>query len=80
MARLSEINEAGGDEQLAAMFEREREQYGNVLNPTRMLAHRPGILRAAKALYAACDASGLLPKPLLALAYARVAAINGCPF
>ena len=80
MPRVGEITEAGADPLLESMFAHERELYGEVLNPTRVFAHRPAILQAAKALYAACDASGLLPKVLLALVYARVAAINGCPF
>lgn len=80
MPRLSEIEEDGGDPVLAPLFARERELFGTVLNPTRAMAHRPEILKAAKALYAACDRSGLLPMALLSLVYARVAAINGCPF
>jgi AhpD family alkylhydroperoxidase len=43
-------------------------------------AHTPGIMKAAKALSAAVDRSGLLPKALLPLVYLRVALINGCPF
>lgn len=80
MPRVSEIKEAGGDPDLERVFARESEMFGFVLGPTRVMAHRPGILRAAKSLYAACEASGLLPAGLLALVYARVAAINGCPF
>lgn len=80
MPRISEITDPGANEKLAEMFARELEMYGDILNPTRVLAHRPGILEAAKGLYAACAASGLLPMTLLSLVYARVAAINGCPF
>ena len=80
MPRVTEIEDAGGDPLLAEMFAQERELFGGVLNPTKVFAHTPGILRAAKQLYAACDASGLVPAPLLALVYARVAALNGCPF
>tara|TARA_R110002167_G_scaffold315336_1_gene520897 strand:- start:1100 stop:1342 length:243 start_codon:yes stop_codon:yes gene_type:complete len=80
MARITEIEEDGGDPTLARIFAKERELFGTVLNPTRVMAHRPEILRAAKSLYAACEASGLLPMRLLSLVYARVASINGCPF
>jgi alkylhydroperoxidase family enzyme len=80
MPRVSEIEDAGADPLLGEMFAQERELFGGVLNPTKVFAHRPGILQAAKQLYAACDQSGLLPVPLLALVYARVAALNGCPF
>lgn len=80
MPRVSEIVDAGDDPLLQDMFAQERDMFGDLLNPTRVLAHRPEILQAAKALYAACDSSGLVPMALLSLVYARVAAINGCPF
>jgi len=80
MPRITEIEDAAGDPVLGPIFERELGLFGFVLNPTRVMAHRPEILKAAKALYAACDRSGLLPISLLSLVYARVAAINGCPF
>ncbi len=80
MPRVTEIVDAGDDPLLQDMFARERELFGDVLNPTRVFAHRPAILRAAKELYAACDASGLVPMALLSLVYTRVAALNGCPF
>jgi alkylhydroperoxidase family enzyme len=44
------------------------------------MAHCPPILVAAKALGAAIEQSGQLPKGLLPLVYLRVASINGCPF
>lgn len=80
MPRVREIVDAGDDRLLQDMFAQERDMFGDLLNPTRVLAHRPEILRAAKALYAACDASGLIPMALLSLVYARVATLNGCPF
>ena len=80
MPRVTEIEDDGGDPLLAEMFAQERKMFGGLLNPTKVFAHRPGILRAARQLYAACDASGLVPMALLSLVYARVAAINGCPF
>ncbi len=80
MPRVKEIIDAGDDPLLREMFEQERARYGDVVNPSRVFAHRPKILQAAKALYAACDSSGLVPMALLSLLYTRVAAINGCPF
>ena len=80
MPRVTEIVEDGGDAILAAEFASERELFGDILNPSRVLGHCPPILRAAKRLYASFDESGLLPQTLLALVYARVAALNGCPF
>ncbi len=80
MARVREIEDAGGDAALAELLEKERELFGYLLNPTKVMAHCPPILRAAKQLGAAIEQSGQLPKALLALVYLRVASINGCPF
>jgi alkylhydroperoxidase family enzyme len=80
MPRVREIDEDGGDPTLADVFRRERETFGDLLNPTKVMAHCPPILRAAKLLSASIQQSGQLPKPLLPLVYLRVATINGCPF
>lgn len=80
MLRVTEITEAGDNATLEQELAAEREMFGDVLNPTRAMAHCPPILTAAKKLYASIDESGLLPATLLALVYARVAALNGCPF
>jgi alkylhydroperoxidase family enzyme len=77
---VREIDEPGDDPILKETFERERELFGFVLNPTKVQAHTPGIMKAAKQLSLAVDRSGLLPKELLALVNVRVALINGCPF
>lgn len=80
MPRVREIEEAGDDPVLKQIFAQERAAFGDLLNPTKVLAHCPPILRAAKALGASIAQSGLLPESLLALVYFRVASINGCPF
>jgi len=80
MPRISEIEEDGGDPTLAAVFEKEREIFGGLLNPTKVMAHCPPILRAAQLMGRAIEESGQLPKGLLPLIYTRVATINGCPF
>jgi alkylhydroperoxidase family enzyme len=78
--RVREVTEPGDDPILTELYEKEQEAFGFVLNTTKVLAQRPGILRAAKQLGAAIDRSGLLPKELIALVNLRVALINGCPF
>jgi alkylhydroperoxidase family enzyme len=80
MPRVREIDEPGDDPILRETFARERELFGSILNPTKVQAHTPGIMKAAKQLSAALERSGLLPPQLLALVYLRVALINGCPF
>jgi alkylhydroperoxidase family enzyme len=80
MPRVREIEEPGDDPILKETFARERELFGFVLNPTKVQAHTPGIMKAAKQLSVAVERSGLLPKDLLALVNVRVALVNGCPF
>jgi alkylhydroperoxidase family enzyme len=80
MPRVREIEDDGGDAILKDLFARERELFGALLNPTKVLAHCPPILRAAKQLGASIEKSGRLPAALLPLIYLRVALINGCPF
>ena len=80
MPRVSEIEEDGGDPILKASFDRQREMFGGLLNPAKVMAHCPPILRAAGLLGQSIEQSGQLPKALLPLVYVRVATINGCPF
>ena len=80
MPRVSEIEEDGGDPVLNELFEKERAVFGGLLNTTKVMAHCPPILRAAKLLGASIEQSGQLPKALVSLVSLRVAAINGCPF
>ena len=80
MPRVRELEQPGGDPTLAEIFAKEREAYGSLLNPTKVMAHCPPILKAAKAFGAAIAQSGKLPNGLVALVSLRVAAINGCPF
>ena len=80
MPRVREIEIDGGDPILKDAFAKEREAFGDLLNTTKIMAHCPPILRAAKALGASIEQSGLLPKGLVPLVSLRVASINGCPF
>ena len=80
MPRVSEIEEDGGDPTLKTIFDKQRENFGGLLNPTKVLAHCPPILRAAGLLSQSIVQSGQLPRALLPLIYLRVASINGCPF
>ena len=80
MPRVREIEDPGDDPVLKETWAKEQETFGFVLNTTKIQAHTPGIMKAAKQLSLAVDRSGLLPKDLLPLVYLRVALINGCPF
>ena len=80
MPRVSEIENDRGDPTLTEIFAKERATFGDLLNPTKVMAHCPPILKAAKALSASIAQSGQLPATLPPLIYLRVATINGCPF
>lgn len=80
MPRVTEVESDGGDVTLQPIFQKEEAAFGYVLNTTKVLAHCPPILAAAKQLGAAIDSSGQLPAELLPLVYLRVASLNGCPF
>lgn len=80
MPRVREIDDDAGDPILKDVFDKERGVFGSLLNTTKVLAHCPPILKAAKQLGASIEKSGRLPAPLLPLIYLRVALINGCPF
>jgi len=80
MPRISEIEDDGGEPTLKAIFDKQREIFGGLLNPTKVMAHCPPILRASQALSQSIEQSGQLPKSMLPLVYLRVASINGCPF
>ncbi len=80
MPRVREIEDEGGDPILKEIFAKERELFSALLNTTKVYAHCPPILKAAKQLSASIEKSGLLPAALLPLVYLRVALINGCPF
>ena len=51
-----------------------------MLNPTKVLAHCPPILKVSGLIGLAIEQSGQLPKELVPLINTRVATINGCPF
>jgi alkylhydroperoxidase family enzyme len=80
MPRVKEIEDAGGDPILDPLFKAERDRFGELFNPTKIMAHCPPILRAAKAMGAAIAESGQLPASLVSLVSLRAATINGCPF
>ena len=62
MARISEIEEDGGDPILKAIFDKQRELFGGVLNPSKVLAHCPPILKVAGLLGQSIEQSGQLPE------------------
>jgi hypothetical protein len=61
-------------------FDQDERAFGVVLNTTRVLAYRPPILAAARALRRSVATDATLPAGLRALVCVRVAMLVGCPF
>ena len=80
MPRVSEIESDGGDATLQPIFARDREVFGGPLNPTKVYAHRPPVLKAMRDMAEAIERGGLIETQLRSLVYLRVALLNGCPF
>jgi len=80
MPRVSEIESDGGDSTLQPIFAKDAELFGGQLNPTKVYAHRPPVLKAMKDMAEAIERGGLIESQLRSLVYLKVAVLNGCPF
>ena len=63
---------------IAAVFTRQRERYGDVLFNHAVLARRPAIFRGFRAMWDGLEAGALLPARLVCLVNVRVATLIGC--
>ncbi|MFZ1890517.1 MAG: hypothetical protein WAU33_21020 [Candidatus Binataceae bacterium] len=57
-----------------------KRQFGNVLTPYKVLAHRPGITMALTTLTAAVEYSKALDPIVKSIVLIRAAQMIGCPF
>jgi alkylhydroperoxidase family enzyme len=80
MPRVSEVSDEGASPEQRALYEGDRALFGEVLNPSRVYAHRPEAFLAVQALHAALARASTLPPGLVGLARMRVAQIYGSPF
>jgi alkylhydroperoxidase family enzyme len=80
MPRIPEIRDEIATPEQTAVLEADRAAYGDVLNTTRIYAHRPEVVPALQGLHGALAGSSTVPPALVSLARLRVAQINGCPF
>ncbi|MFQ5692725.1 MAG: hypothetical protein ACE5IM_06755 [Nitrospinota bacterium] len=80
MPRISEVNVEEVPPEVRAVFDRQMEEFGAHLNPSKVYAHVPAILFAADALASAIRDEPHVAPEILALVNVRVAQINGCPF
>lgn len=76
--RPLERDEAHPDAQV--FYDQDERAFGLVLNPTRILAYRPPIQAAARALNRSVSKEATLSEALRALICVRVATLVGCPF
>jgi len=79
MARVNGISEGETTQEVKALFDSQRELFGNALNTTPIFALRPTIMAGSTALAAGIDASGLIELPLKYLVYTITAWINCWP-
>ena len=80
MPRVTEIEDDRGEPILQPIFAKERELFGGPLNPTKVYAHRPPVLKAMKDMAEAIERGALIESQLRSLVYLKVAVLNGCPF
>ena len=57
-----------------------RRRYGKVLDPVRIYAYRPRLLRAVGGLFRTIERSDRVPPRLRAMAVHHTARLIGCPF
>ena len=80
MSRITPLHRHEADPEAHAAFDQDERAFGQVLNPTGVLAYRPPILSAARGLGRSVAKDGVLPPGIRVLVCVRVAMLVGCPF
>ena len=80
MPRVTEIDGDRGDPTLQPIFARDRELFGGPLNPTKIYAHRPPVLKAMRDMAEAIERGGLIDAQLRSLVYLKGRCSTVCPF
>jgi alkylhydroperoxidase family enzyme len=80
MARVPDVDIDQAEPAIRAVLEAQRKRWGAPLLNHLVYARRPTIFRAARGMWSALDASGLIDPKLAAMINRRVAAINDCAF
>lgn len=80
MARIRPLTRDEAHPEAQPFFDQDERRYGFVLNPTPVMAYRPPVIAAARALGRSVAKDGVLSAELRALVCLRVAALVGCPF
>jgi hypothetical protein len=80
MTRIHPLHRHEAHPDAQAFYDIDNEFFGQVLNPTGVLAYRPPILAAARGLGRSVSKDGVLPPGIRVLVCVRVAMLVGCPF
>jgi hypothetical protein len=80
MSRIPPLDRDDAHPDAQPFFDQDERAFGLVLNPTRILAYRPPVLAAGRALGRSVAKDAVLPAGLRALICVRVATLVGCPF
>ena len=80
MTRIEGVDPANVDRYARDVFAAQSKTWGAPLLNHLIYARRPHILRGARGMWSALDASGLIDSGFKALLNRRVAALNGCEF
>jgi hypothetical protein len=80
VSRIDPLSREQAHPDAQPFFDQDERAFGIVLNPTGVLAYRPPILAAARALGRSVSKDATLPAGLRALICVRVATLVGCPF
>jgi alkylhydroperoxidase family enzyme len=80
MDRIKPLDRDEAHPDAQPFFDQDVRAFGLVLNPTRVLAHRPPILAAARGLSRSVAKEATLPAGLRSLVCVRIATLVGCPF
>ena len=78
MARIEGLDKERVEADLRAVYERQEKFYGAALENHRVLARRPAVFRAFRAMWKGLEDGALLPARLRDLINLKVAGLIGC--
>lgn len=78
--RIEPVEKEQADDVVRRIYDALEQRAGSVSNFTKMLAHKPDVLRAFNQLFGAVMGEGALSRRLKELAYLRVSVLNGCAY
>ena len=80
MLRIKGMTKDEAPDEVRKIFQQQVQQYGSILNTTKVYGLRPTIQKGVQALQAGILASGLISGELRHLLCMKAASINGCPY